>query len=795
MLRDSNRAYQIYHSILGMILTLALLLWINEYFVLRVHIIVCILYCLVHAILIHAFDRNKKNTITYLVFAVARTNPITWANNIIDWVIRYDRTKDLYEILPAYTVMALVSILVSILLYLLVKRFATRLFLAVATMTLLIVCSILEINILKIVVGISIFFIVTMLIEFSGILYSRKSGKADKKESILYLLPVCVILAFIATALPSKPEPIQWTGVKTLYYNMRDYLDKLTTEWEFLRSGGEGVFSISLSGYSGDGSLDNDDVSSSNKVALIVRDQVKPSPIYLTGSVSDVYTGYSWEKSKEDAIANEHEYQMDYGELLYGLSRLDPLVFSENRLVEPRNISINYNNIKTKTFFYPSKSREIDCIGEYQELDTEYSSIVFSEAKGKDISYSLSYYDMNLQDEVFKDLLRSSDKFSFKDINDIDYEAIKNIDKELFIRKKGDFLLDRDDLHTIYKVRVESINKKYTQLPENLPSRVKELAYELTKDEKTSYDKLKAIESYLINYTYTYTPGSTPDGSDFVDYFLFDNKKGYCTSFGTAMAVLGRCIGIPTRYVEGYVVDYDDRSEEGFLVRNSDAHAWAEAYFEGVGWIPFEATPSLHEQRYTPWPSKEVYESYDPTEYYRRLLEERQQTEALVDNVIEIEEKDSKADDIWVWIFVILSAILLFLLVLLVYYHILRRRYIKDMKEASYSKKMYLTFIRILILIQYEGFHLKEEETLLMLSDRVKDRYKYNGIAFDDVINVFMAYRYGEVGTSKLQYEKVATFYDGLMENHISESKELQLYLEEFKFLIKRKSYNIPSQD
>ena len=201
MLRDNNRAYQLYHSILGMILTLALILWINEYFHLRVHIIVCILYCLVHAILIHIFEINKKNTITYLVmlsmlpvtgliFVLARTNPITWANRIIDWVIRYDRTDELYEILPAYTVMAVVSILASIL-FIFVRKYVTRLILAIVIMALLIICSILEINIVKIVVGISIFFIITMLIEFSGVLYSRKSGKEDKRK-VYYICYQCV---------------------------------------------------------------------------------------------------------------------------------------------------------------------------------------------------------------------------------------------------------------------------------------------------------------------------------------------------------------------------------------------------------------------------------------------------------------------------------------------------------------------------------------------------------------------------------------------------------------------------
>ena len=76
--------------------------------------------------------------------------------------------------------------------------------------------------------------------------------------------------------------------------------------------------------------------------------------MYLIGSVRDTYTGYSWEKSGEDFLKKEEEYQMDYGELFYNLSRLEPSFLEDNRLVESKTVKIFYNNIKTRTFS-PSK--------------------------------------------------------------------------------------------------------------------------------------------------------------------------------------------------------------------------------------------------------------------------------------------------------------------------------------------------------------------------------------------------------------------------------------------------------
>lgn len=132
----------------------------------------------------------------------------------------------------------------------------------------------------------------------------------------------------------------------------------------------------------------------------------------------------------------------------------------------------------------------------------------------------------------------------------------------------------------------------------------------------TPYEKAMYIKDYFYkNIPYTLRAGTTPFRKDFVNYFLDSQKKGYCVHFATSGTLMLRYLGVPARYVEGYVYDYSDTSTlivhddinvedyyDGYaLVENSkvisvdltdaNAHAWIEIYIDGIGWVPVELTP------------------------------------------------------------------------------------------------------------------------------------------------------------------------------------------------------------
>ncbi|MDQ6918805.1 MAG: transglutaminase domain-containing protein, partial [Candidatus Dormibacteraeota bacterium] len=123
--------------------------------------------------------------------------------------------------------------------------------------------------------------------------------------------------------------------------------------------------------------------------------------------------------------------------------------------------------------------------------------------------------------------------------------------------------------------------------------KIKALADQVTAKLTNNYDKAAAIESYLrSNYTYTLTPPVPKDGTtDPIGAFLFDAKTGYCEYFATAMGDMLRAEGIPTRLVNGFGPGTYDSKIKQYVVKESDAHTWVEAFFPGYGWIPFEPTP------------------------------------------------------------------------------------------------------------------------------------------------------------------------------------------------------------
>lgn len=139
---------------------------------------------------------------------------------------------------------------------------------------------------------------------------------------------------------------------------------------------------------------------------------------------------------------------------------------------------------------------------------------------------------------------------------------------------------------------VEIMNRD-TQLPDTVPERVRLLGASLVEEQANRYDAVTAVMNYLKeHYLYSLETTSPPAGSDFTDFFLFEQKIGYCDHFSTAMTVLLRSGGIPARWVKGFAPGTPVPGDNyRYDVSYADAHAWVEVYFPGIGWIPFDPTP------------------------------------------------------------------------------------------------------------------------------------------------------------------------------------------------------------
>jgi transglutaminase-like putative cysteine protease len=132
----------------------------------------------------------------------------------------------------------------------------------------------------------------------------------------------------------------------------------------------------------------------------------------------------------------------------------------------------------------------------------------------------------------------------------------------------------------------------WLQQPASLPQSVRDLVDQLTATAPSPYARARALSDYFTNpangFTYSLETKGGDSGNALVDFLAA--KSGYCQQYAAAMGIMLRMAGVPSRVVLGYT-HAAPNAEGQFTVTTSNAHAWVEAYFAGLGWIPFDPTP------------------------------------------------------------------------------------------------------------------------------------------------------------------------------------------------------------
>jgi hypothetical protein len=167
----------------------------------------------------------------------------------------------------------------------------------------------------------------------------------------------------------------------------------------------------------------------------------------------------------------------------------------------------------------------------------------------------------------------------FHNYADLRYDAISDVPN-----------VPAENLRKSPQTYPESLRALYLQLPK-LDPRIPILAKTIASRASNPYDEARAVESYLRgNYGYTLDLSGTPP-VDPLAYFLFEKRAGHCEYFAAAMTVMMRTLGIPARYVNGFLPgEYNDVGGD-YIIRASDAHSWVEVFFPDYGWITFDPTP------------------------------------------------------------------------------------------------------------------------------------------------------------------------------------------------------------
>ncbi|MBN1966343.1 MAG: transglutaminase domain-containing protein, partial [Anaerolineae bacterium] len=137
------------------------------------------------------------------------------------------------------------------------------------------------------------------------------------------------------------------------------------------------------------------------------------------------------------------------------------------------------------------------------------------------------------------------------------------------------------------------VQATYLQVGAGITQRTRDLAWQIVLDANalTPYDQAKAIEGWLrANIAYDETIPGAPPGVDPVDWVLFEDRRGYCNYYASAMIMMLRAVGVPARMAAGFSQGEWDNATQSFLVRERDAHTWVEVYFPNYGWVEFEPT-------------------------------------------------------------------------------------------------------------------------------------------------------------------------------------------------------------
>jgi len=293
---------------------------------------------------------------------------------------------------------------------------------------------------------------------------------------------------------------------------------------------------------------------------------------------------------------------------------------------------------------------------------------------------------------------------------------------------------DAEFLEFYYQGKYPMKDYSCTQLPEQTQTWAKELADEICGDLQSPYAKAKAIVEYVrSSAVYDLSTDKMPAGrTDFVKWFLESSDTGYCVHFATATTVLLKAAGLPARYVTGYAVKVKESNTT--VVRVSDAHAWAECWLPGLGWVPLESTPAdlsasdttddpripdQDEPEPDPVPEPEPEPQPEPDEDHRQEQDQNQEDsqENTGDSQTGVSATTQKKKKNLMWLFVTLGGLMLAAAVILQRYLRLYFR-IRKLKKGEANQRALQHWQYLCRLWRYTGQEPPEE--IQQLAEKAK---------------------------------------------------------------------------
>lgn len=322
------------------------------------------------------------------------------------------------------------------------------------------------------------------------------------------------------------------------------------------------------------------DISFDNETVLQVTIPKSDETIYMRGFVGSVYTGRSWER-----LSSPKQRQLNSIINDFTVEGLSPM------LLDGYNLKLSAENLPRYKTGLPKQNFSVKNIS----ASSDYLYMPYNL-----VPESVSHYAVR-DDGSFRGG-ESSYLGQF-------YDPVAYYGYQILFLKKWSIPSSLAADEGTYR---NFVYENYTDIPENFAFAEEIFGedyyrYITAEDGQTGKSTLKEItvfnrKLYYIkkwlreNCEYSLSAGKLPAGSDFVNHFL-EKRKGSCSHFASAAAIMCRYAGIPARYVEGYIIKPGDfpagtRTGETAAVDVTDArgHAWVEIYIDGFGWYPVEFT-------------------------------------------------------------------------------------------------------------------------------------------------------------------------------------------------------------
>lgn len=584
-------------------------------------------------------------------------------------------------------------------------------------------------------------FLFLILLGLKG--YKKSKSNNDKIFSRWIRIAIIygIIIVSIAFLIPKSNDYISWPWLQKRVYNIFPIVEDLRYYKDYNRKTANAeLFNFSTSGLSDknkDSQLGGPLVQSQRKVMTVKTNE----PLYLRGNTKHFYTGKSWVDMSYSF--RKYNLRQDFSELLET---------QKDRSYIEDEITITFDSFTSQTLFTPYKASSINSNRDLS-IVVDNDGIVTS------------------QNGIYKD-----EEYIVKFLKPLPYKSL---------------ILNR-----VNKRRSELIDLDlYLGLPEEIiTERTKNLTKSLVEGIEDDYTKAITIQNYLRNnYKYNLAVPSLPTDEEFVDHFLFEQKEGYCTYYASAMAIMLRLEDVPTRYVEGYIVD-EKISENEYQVRQKHAHAWVEAFIEPVGWMSFEPTAA-----YDALANIEKEEDEIKADMTENIIPQKdnipkkpqEETDTPIEN--DASAADTNANKTkGLWKIIVLSSILslsLFIIIRILWrfskYHF-KEKHLASLPDKEKIIYLYKDILDILVIL---GFPVQNGETHFDYSNRISYKFvDFKDYKIKDITSIFVKLKYSNI---EVENEDVLSFlkYKDELNNRLKDTlgKTNYLYRKYINIYFKKK--------